>query len=127
MANVNKVILIGNVTRNLELSYLPSQTAVVNFGLATNLKWKNDAGETKEEVCFVDCQAFSKGAETLNKYVKKGDPIFIEGRLKFEHWEKDGQKHTRLRVIVESFQFLSTKPKTTDTTETQTEKDETPF
>ena len=115
MANVNKIILIGNVTRPLELTYLPNQTAVVNFGFATNRKWKNAAGETKEEVCFIDCQSFAKSAETLNKYIHKGDPLYIEGRLKFENWEaKDGSKHSRHRVIIESFQFLSTK-KTTET------------
>jgi single-strand DNA-binding protein len=124
MASLNKVFIIGNVTRDIELTYLPSQTAVVNFGIATNRRWKNDTGETKEEVCFLDCQAFSKGAETLSKYVKKGDPLFIEGRLKFEQWEKEGKKHSKLRVIIESFQFLSTKPKTTDTpTQTNGESD----
>lgn len=112
MANVNKVILLGNVTRDPELTYLPSQTAVVSFGLAMNRKWKTQTGEAKEEVCFVDCQAFSKGAENLNKYVHKGDPLFIEGRLKLEQWENEGIKHSRLRVIIENFQFLSTKPKT---------------
>jgi single-strand DNA-binding protein len=127
MASLNKVFIIGNVTRELELAYLPSQTAVINFGMATNRRWKNDAGETKEEVCFLECQAFSKGAETLNKYVKKGDPLFIEGRLKFEQWEKNGAKHSKLRVIIESFQFLSTKPKTGDRPEVPVEKDDIPF
>jgi single-strand DNA-binding protein len=127
MANVNKVILIGNVTRDPELSYLPSQTAVVNFGLAMNRKWKTTTGEAKEEVCFVDCQAFAKGAETLNKYVHKGDPLYIDGRLKFEQWEKEGQKHSRLRIIIESFQFLSTKPKTAEAAPEESEKNDIPF
>jgi single-strand DNA-binding protein len=120
MANANKVILIGNVTRDLELSYLPNQNAVVNFGIAMNRKWKSATGEAKEEVCFIDCQAFAKSAETLNKYVKKGDPIYLEGRLKFEQWEaKDGSKHSRHRVIVDSFQFLSTKKHTETTAPTE--------
>jgi len=121
MPNVNKVFLIGHVTKDPELSYLPSQTAVVNFGLATNRKWKAPDGQTKEEVCFVDCQAFAKSAETLNKYVKKGDPLYIEGRLKLEQWKaQDGSARSRLRVIIEQFQFLSTK-KHTDSQASQAE------
>jgi single-strand DNA-binding protein len=111
----------------MELSYLPSQTAVVNFGLAVNRKWKNPAGETKEEVCFVDCQAFAKLAELLNKYVKKGDPVYIEGRLKFESWTaQDGSKHSKHRVICENFQFLSQK-KTEQPEPEHGEKDGIPF
>lgn len=138
MANVNKVILIGNVTRDPELTYLPSQTAVINFGLAMNRKWKAADGQLKEEVCFIDCQAFTKGAETLNKYVHKGDPLYVEGRLKFEKWEaNDGSKHSRHRMIIENFQFLSTKKHTdatkaavaagTDVTEQTPGNDDIPF
>ena len=72
MANFNKVILVGNLTRDPQLSYLPSQTAVVEFGIATNRKWKAQDGQQREEVCFVDCRAFGKPAETINKYCKKG-------------------------------------------------------
>lgn len=127
MANVNKVILIGNVTRDPELSYLPSQTAVVNFGLAMNRKWKSAAGEAKEEVCFVDCQAFAKSAEALNKYVHKGDPLFVEGRLKLEQWKaSDGSARSRIRVIIEQFQFLSTKKHTDTTTPAGTPIDNMP-
>lgn len=127
MANVNRVLLIGHVTKDPELSYLPSQTAVINFGLAINRKWKSKDGTVKEEVCFVDCQAFSKGAENLNKYVKKGDPLFVEGRLKLEQWTADdGTKRSRMRVIVENFQFMSTGKTNKTTTPAGTPIDELP-
>ena len=127
MANVNIVILVGNMTRDVELSYLPSQTAVASFGLAINRKWKTKENVTKEEVCFVECQAFAKLAENLNKYVHKGDPLFVEGRLKYEHWEKDGIQHSRHKVIVENFQFLSHKPKATEPDMIPDTKDGIPF
>src|SRR5664279_2543331 len=98
MANFNKVMLLGNLTRDPELRYLPSQTAVVEFGLAINRKYKGQDGSMKEETCFVDCQVFGKQAETLNKYCKKGNPLFVEGRLKFDSWTKqDGSKASKLR------------------------------
>ena len=107
MANFNKVLLMGNLTRDPQLSYLPSQTAVVEFGLATNRKWKGQDGSMKEETCFVDCQAFGKTAENINKYCKKGNPLFVEGRLKFDSWTaQDGTKRSKHRVTVENFQFL---------------------
>jgi single-strand DNA-binding protein len=107
MANFNKVILLGNLTRDPQLSYLPSQTAVVEFGLAMNRKWKGQDGSMKEDTCFVDCQAFGKTAETINKYCKKGNPLFVEGRLKFDSWTaQDGTKRSKHRVTVENFQFL---------------------
>jgi single-strand DNA-binding protein len=108
MANFNKVILIGNLTRDPQLSYLPSQTAVVDFGLATNRKWKAQDGQQREEVCFVDCRTFGKPAETINKYCKKGRPLMVEGRLTYDSWTgKDGVKKSKLRVTVETFQFIS--------------------
>jgi single-strand DNA-binding protein len=107
MANFNKVILMGNLTRDPQLSYLPSQTAVVDFGLATNRKWKGQDGQMKQDTCFVDCRAFGKPAETINKYCKKGNPLLIEGRLTFDSWTgKDGTKRSKHRVTVENFQFL---------------------
>ena len=108
MANLNKVMLIGNITRDLELRYLPSnQTPVCDFGIATNRTWTGQDGVKKEEVTFVDCSCFGKTAEILAKYKKKGDPLFIEGRLKLDQWEKEGVKHSKLKVIVENFQFLN--------------------
>ena len=107
MANFNKVILMGNLTRDPQLSYTPSQTAVVDFGLATNRRWTGQDGQQREETCFVDCRAFGKPAETINKYCRKGRLLMVEGRLTFDSWTgKDGAKRSRLRVTVESFQFL---------------------
>lgn len=107
MANFNKVLLIGNLTRDPQLSYTPSQTAVVDFGLAVNRRWKGQDGENKEETCFVDCRAFGRTAENINKYMTKGRPLFVEGRLTFDSWTaQDGTKRSRHRVTVENFQFL---------------------
>ncbi len=107
MANFNKVLLIGNLTRDPQLSYTPSQTAVVDFGLAVNRRWKGQDGENKEETCFVDCRAFGRTAENINKYLTKGRPLFIEGRLTFDSWTaQDGTKRSKHRVTVENFQFL---------------------
>ncbi|MHC4291003.1 MAG: single-stranded DNA-binding protein [Planctomycetota bacterium] len=107
MANLNKVMLIGNMTRDPQLSYLPSQTPVVEFGLATTRKYKKQDGTQGEETCFVDCQMFGKRAEVINQYFKKGEPIFVEGRLKFDSWQaQDGSKRSKLRVFVENFEFL---------------------
>ncbi len=107
MANFNKVLLMGNLTRDPQLSYLPSQTAVVEFGLAVNRRWTGQDGSEREEVCFVDCRAFGKMAENINKYLKKGRPLFVEGRLTFDSWTaQDGSKRSKHRVTVEGFQFL---------------------
>ena len=107
MASYNKVILMGNLTRDPQLSYLPSQMPVVELGLAVNRRWKDKDGQQKEDVCFVDCKAFGKRAEVLNQYMRKGRPILIDGRLDFSTWEgKDGQKRSKLRVVIENFTFL---------------------
>ena len=98
------------MTREPQLSYTPSQTAVVDFGMAINRNWKSRDGVDKSEVCFVDCRAFAKTAETLNKYLHKGDPLFIEGRLTFDSWTaQDGTKRSKHRVTVETFQFVGQK------------------
>jgi len=110
MASFNKVILLGNLTRDPALSFLPSQTAVCEFGLAVNRKWKDKDGQAREDVMFIDCRAYGKSAETLNQYVKKGAPLLVEGRLQFDTWEaKDGTKHNKHRVMVEQFQFVGGK------------------
>ncbi len=107
MANFNKVLLMGNLTRDPQLSYTPNQTAVVDFGLAVNRRWKGQDGENREETCFVDCQAFGRLAENINKYLSKGRPLFVEGRLTFNSWTaQDGTKRSKHRVTVENFQFL---------------------
>ena len=107
MAGFNKVLLLGNLTRDPQLSYTPNQTAVVDFGLATNRRWTGQDGSQRDETCFVDCRAFGKLAENINKFFKKGKPIFLEGRLTFDSWTaQDGSKKSKLRVTVENFQFL---------------------
>jgi|SRR5882672_5342455 len=108
MANFNKVILAGNLTRDPELRYTPKGMAIAKFGLAINRTWKNETGEAKEEVTFVDIDAFGKQAETLAKYMKKGRPLLMEGRLRLDQWDdkQTGQKRSRLGVVLENFQFM---------------------
>ena len=108
MASFNKVILAGNLTRDPELRYTPKGTAIARLGIACNRKWKSETGEMKEEVTFVDVDAFGKTAETIAQYLKKGRPILIEGRLRYETWEdkQTNQKRSKLGVVLENFQFL---------------------
>ncbi len=108
MANFNKVILAGNLTRDPELRYTPKGMAIAKVGLAINRKWKSETGEMKEEATFVDVDAFGKTAETIGQYLKKGRPILIEGRLRYQTWEdkQSGQKKSKLGVVMETFQFL---------------------
>jgi single-strand DNA-binding protein len=108
MASFNKVILVGNLTRDPELRYTPKGMAIAKLGLAVNRVWRNEAGETKEDVTFVDVDAFGRQAETLAQYVKKGSPLLVEGRLKLDQWDdkQTGQKRSKLGVVVEGFQFL---------------------
>jgi single-strand DNA-binding protein len=108
MANFNKVILAGNLTRDPELRYTSKGTAIAKIGLAINRTWKNEAGETKEEVTFVDVDAFGRTAEVIGQYLKKGRPILVEGRLKLDQWDdkQTGQKRSRLGVVMENFQFI---------------------
>jgi single-strand DNA-binding protein len=125
--NYNKVILAGNLTREPELSYLPSQTAVVNFGLAVNRRWRSKGGEEKSEICFVDCVAFGRTAENINKYVTKGDPFFIEGRLTLDSWTaQDGTKRSKHKVTIESFQFLKQANRNT-ASDNKTPEEDVPF
>jgi single-strand DNA-binding protein len=111
MASFNRVILMGNLTRDPEIKYLPSQTAVCDFSLAVNRKWKDADGGDHEEVLFIDCAAFGKTGQTIGESLTKGRPIHIEGRLKFEQWEQDdGQRRSKIRVVVEQFRFVDAKP-----------------
>jgi single-strand DNA-binding protein len=111
MANFNKVILAGNLTRDPELRYTPKGTAIAKIGMALNRTWKNEAGETKEEVTFVDVDAFGRQAEVIGQYLKKGRPLLVEGRLKLDTWEDKNthQKVSKLRVVLESFSFLDSR------------------
>jgi len=108
MPNVNKVILIGHLTRDPQVKQLASQTMVAEFGIASSRKFKGQNGEDREEVCFVDCAAFGKQGEVIGKYCKKGKPLYVEGRLKFDSWDdkNGGGKRSKLSVVVENFQFL---------------------
>ena len=108
MASFNKVILAGNLTRDPELRYTPKGTAVCRFGLAVNRNWTSETGEKKEEVTFVDIDAFGRQAEVVAQYMKKGRPFLVEGRLKLDQWEDKNthQKQTKLRVVLEGFSFI---------------------
>ena len=108
MANFNKVILAGNLTHDPELRYTPNGKAIAKFGMAINRNWTTDTGEKKEEVTFVDIDAFGRQAEVISQYLKKGRPVLIEGRLKLDQWDdkQTGQKRSRLGVVLESFSFL---------------------
>ena len=108
MANLNKVMLMGNLTRDPEVRYTPKGTAIANLGLAVNRVWTTESGEKKEEVTFVDIDVWGRQAETIAQYMTKGKPIFIEGRLKLDSWEdkETHQKKSKLKVVCESFQFI---------------------
>ncbi|MFI4912398.1 MAG: single-stranded DNA-binding protein [Sedimentisphaeraceae bacterium JB056] len=107
MSSYNKIILLGNLTRDPQMSYLPSGTPVVDFGLATNRRWTGQDGQQRDETCFVDCRMFGKRAEVIQRYFKKGAPIFVDGRLTFDSWTaQDGTKRSRHRVSVENFEFV---------------------
>ena len=111
MANFNKVILAGNLTRDPELRYTPKGTAVAKIGMAINRTWKNEAGESKEEVTFVDVEAWGRQAEVIAQYMKKGRPFLVEGRLKLDQWEDKTthQKVSKLKVVLETFSFIDSK------------------
>jgi single-strand DNA-binding protein len=112
MASFNKVILMGNLTRDPELRYTPKGTAIAKIGLAVNRVWTNEAGEKKEEVTFVDVDVFGRTAENVGQYMRKGRPILVEGRLKLDQWDdkQTGQKKSKLGVVAETVQFLGSAP-----------------
>ena len=105
MASFNRVILVGNLTRDPELRYIPSGTAVSDIGLAVNDRVKK-GDQWVDEVTFVDITLWGRTAEIANEYLSKGSPVLIEGRLKLDRWEKDGQKHSKLKVIGDKLQML---------------------
>ena len=110
MPNLNRVLLMGNLTRDPELRYLPSNTPVVSLGLAVNRRWRNQQDQQQEETTFVDCEAFGRSAEVINQYLRKGRPIFIEGRLRLDQWQdREGQNRSKLKVVVENFQFVDSR------------------
>ncbi len=112
MPNLNKVMLMGNLTRDPEIKYTPKGTAIAAFGIAVNRVFTpSDGGERREEVTFIDLEAWGRTAEVIGEYFKKGRPIFIEGRLKLDQWDdkQTGKKMSKLRVVVESFEFLGSR------------------
>ena len=109
MASFNRVILLGNITRDIEVKYLQSGMAVTELGLAVNDRRKGPNGDWIEETTFVDVTLWSRTAEVVSEYCTKGTPLFVEGRLKLDTWEKDGKKNSKLRVVGEKIQLLSTK------------------
>lgn len=108
MASFNKVILIGNLTRDPELRYTPKGTAIAKIGVAVNRVWTSESGEKKEEVTFIDVDVFGRTAENVGQYMRKGRPIMIEGRLRLDQWDdkQTGQKRSKLGVVAETVQFL---------------------
>ncbi|MAD20685.1 MAG: single-stranded DNA-binding protein [Planctomycetaceae bacterium] len=107
MASFNQVILLGNLTRDIELRHTPSNQTVANIGLAVNRTFQTKDGERREETTFVDCESWGRQAEVMAQYLSKGRPVLIQGRLKLDSWQdKDGGNRSKLKVVVENFQFV---------------------
>jgi len=125
MATLNKVFLIGNLTRDPELRVTPKGTVICQFGLAVNRQFKDESGQTRDETSFIDIEAWGKTGELVAKYLSKGSPSMVEGRLKMDQWEdkQSGQKRSKLKVIAENVQFLSSGQRTQNS---DTEGDEPP-
>ncbi len=109
MASYNRVVLIGNVTRDIELKYLPSGMAVTDVGLAVNDRRKNASGEWVDDPLYIDITMFGRTAEIAGEYLTKGSPVFVEGRLKLDTWEKEGQKRSKIHVICDRMQLLGSR------------------
>ena len=111
MPNLNKVMLMGNLTRDPEIKYTPKGTAVAEIGMAVNRVWATESGEKREEVTFVDVELWGRQAELAGEYLKKGRPVYIEGRLKLDTWDdkQSGQKRSKMRVVCENMQFLGSR------------------
>jgi single-strand DNA-binding protein len=109
MASFNRVILLGNLTRDVEVRYLQSGTAVADVGMAVNDRRKGQNGEWIEETTFVDVTLWGRTAEVAGEYLSKGSPLLVEGRLKYDTWEKDGQKRSKLSVVCERMQMVGSK------------------
>jgi single-strand DNA-binding protein len=129
MADLNEVRLIGRLTRDPELRSISTGSQICNFAIATGKKYKNADGKEIEETTFVDCSSWGKLAEIVNKYCKKGDPVFVGGRLKLETWEdkQSGQKRSKLNVVADNVQFLSSGNKTQSEPEPQQDFGTPPF
>lgn len=112
MANLNKVMLIGNLTKDPELRVTPKGSSICSFSIAINRKFKEDGGADREEVTYVDVEAWGKRGEAIAKYLTKGRPIYLEGRLRLDQWEDKNtkEKRSRMKVVMEDFQFIGSKP-----------------
>lgn len=111
MSSYNKVVLMGNLTRDIELRHTQSGSAVGNFGIALNHTYKSASGERKEEVVFVECDVWGKTAEVMTQHLGKGRAVLVDGRLRLDQWQaKDGIKQSKLKVVVERFEFVGSKP-----------------
>ena len=128
MANINKVTLIGNLTRDPELKSTPKGTMVADLGLAINERWKDANGNEKEDTLFVDITFFGKTAEIIGKHLTKGQPIYVEGKLKLETWDdkQTGQKRSKMKVVGDNFQFLSSGPKSESSKYTRSDANNDP-
>lgn len=114
MASLNKVFLIGNLTRDPEVRYLPSGAAVADLRLASNRRYKTQQGDDKEETVYVNVSAWGRQAETCGQYLSKGSPVLVEGRLRYEEWEKDGQRNSRISITAERVQFMGSPKSSTE-------------
>jgi len=120
MPNLNKVIVMGNLTRDPELRQTPNNTDVCQIGMAINRNYTDGGGEKQQETTFVDAEAWGKTGEVINQYLHKGDPILVEGRLKFDQWQdQDGNRRSRLKVVIERFEFIGTGSRSEATVEPQ--------
>jgi single-strand DNA-binding protein len=108
--NINKVQIAGRLTKDPEVKHTPQGVSIADFSLAVNRFWKDAQGANKEEVDFIDVTAYGRTAETISKHLRKGREVYIEGRLKLDKWEKDGQARSKLGVIADSMQFVGAKP-----------------
>ena len=134
MANFNKVLLVGNLTRDPELKSTPSNQSVAQIGLAVNRNYQTKDGEKREETTFVDCEAWGRTAEVMCQYLAKGRPVLVEGRLKLDQWQdKDGNNRSKLKVVIENFQFVDSRsgggdaPSQTSAAPQSVPEDEIPF
>ena len=121
MANYNKVLLMGNLTRDPELKRTATDMAVAQVSIAVNRRYKDKTGEQREETTYVDCEAWGRTAETMAKYLSKGRPVFVEGRLKLDQWQdKDGNNRSKLKIVIENFQFVDSRGNQSSTPPTET-------
>lgn len=126
MPNLNKVMLMGNLTRDPEIKYTPKGMAITQFGMAINRVWSNEAGEKQEEVTFLDVEFFGRKAEVAAEYLKKGRPVYVEGRLKLDSWDdkQSGQKRSKLKIIGEAMEFLGGREKGEESNEEPSQRNQ---